>query len=691
MVQTNVNYFQVLRHYRWLAIMVFALVIVAALVGSLFQQKIYSVHAEIYVEPKPAAVVGDAESHGAEPDGRQLNNQVEILGSDMVAGKAVEYIRAKLGQHFPVSVAELEKNLSIAQKENSSVITLDLSAAVTPRQLQHMMQEYLHAYRDTLETLNSDKSAKEHEFLEQQLAAARSELTATSAKLRDFEASNHAYNLDEQTTQMLQLANGLEEQSKFLASDIQAATREITASQTMLPASADSINLMARIERDPEATDLRKRLITVETEKAEWGSKVTEAHPKMQVYNRELERLKGLLTHRLTVLSSTPQAGKTLSANDITTGSNLDISLAEGVIKSRIKLDTLQAKAAALAAARADIMSRLSGLPRQALTYAALKNDFDMAQDKVKMLQKRLDDAALRREVSKTFTKVEMLKNPSLPTSPVRPNLVKNLAAGILLGFCLALFAVFVRSSMDRSLHWPFQLKGLGQFPIFELDALPSLKTFAALMERGNVVLPDAYKRLLVHLDDLSVQKQVRRIGLMPVGNQPNRAVSTVLLSLYATEMGHKVTLIDTDFSNRSATELLTSLRLPISAGIQAGPGLSDYLCGQVDDVVDIIYPLGKTVYGSLIPSGEPISGGAAFLQRNLSQLEENLSPNYKFVFYGLPSVRQSYDAVALGRSLDGVFLCVHPGYSNLDEIRQAIQELETVHARVLGLIMHTE
>jgi Mrp family chromosome partitioning ATPase len=147
--------------------------------------------------------------------------------------------------------------------------------------------------------------------------------------------------------------------------------------------------------------------------------------------------------------------------------------------------------------------------------------------------------------------------------------------------------------------------------------------------------------------------------------------------------------LIDTDFTPHSVTGLLRTLKLPISAALHAGPGLSDYLSGDTEDFLDIVYPLGKTVYGSFIPAGDPVHDtGFQFSHRNLGQLEGNLSPNYNFVLYALPSVEQSYDAIAVSRTLDGVLLMAHPGVTSLEQIQSTVRELASVDCRVLGILV---
>lgn len=693
MVQAKAKYREILWYYRWFALCIFVAVLAMGFIGVKFQPKVYGVSADIYVEPRPGTVTGETPMAAADNDSRQINNQVEILGSDRVADKAADYLGQQLGSSFAITGRGLAKMITITKKEYSNVITLEMTSSVNPHTLYTIIQEYLHAYEGALETINSDKSSRERDFLAKQLESAQVELDHISNKIRDFESENAAYNMDTQVNQMLQVASGLDEQAKLLNSDIQATSQEILTSQKVLKVTPEYVSLMSRIERDPEAGELRKRIVALSAEKAEWGSKVTEVHPKMAVYTRELDRLNQLLDQRLAVFSGAfhgpSNQGEPFKGSQITTGSTMDDNLAESLVKNRIRLDSLRAKEKALLGAHAEVTEQLKAMPQQVVAYASLKNTYEMAQEKVRVLQKRLDDASLMQEVSKRFTKVEVLKNPVLPTEPLRPSLVKNMTAAALLGLCLALFSVYVRCAVDPTFRWPFQLNGLREPNLFLLDGTPGRKVFGERLQHGTMGAPDAYKRLMVHLEGLSQNDNVRRVGLLPVGGNAERGITGVTLALAMAEAGHKVALLDVDFTKYSVTRLIEGLKLPISVALKEGQGLSDYLSGYTEDFVDIIYPLGKSTYGSFIPAGSPVEeAGLPVSRRSWDHLEESLSPNYNFVFYSLPAITQSYDAVAVSLAMDGVLLMVYPGLSMQDQIQNAMQELKTVGAHVLGIII---
>lgn len=675
MVQANGRYWEMLWHYRRFALSVFVLAMLGAYGVYHLQPTVYGLQTEIYIEPQP--VVGQtATSLSLE----SLNNQVEILNSDRVRHQAFQNMKSKLGKRLHLSKPDLKQVLAFSQKANSSVVTVSLQAPLAPNDLKIMMQEYIRAYRDTLEDRAIGQAVRESGFWKHQLVQAQKEVHEAYEVFQEFEGKHPSRGPG--------FSSILDEQRWAVESDIQAAKAELDATRKLLPGSSEEILARSRVNNDLEVMELRKRIVALELAKVEWAAQVPVSDSKIKILNGQLDRASALLTSRLQVLAKASDKPSASLPNGVG-GDVLERSLAEQAVKSQLNLDALKAKSNSLNQIQKTLAQSETLSPATELEELALTNRLQMAQEKLHLVQRRLEEASWMQAVSRQFTQVELLNNPDLQVRPVHPHMLLQGLLAVLAGVLLSLAAVGLRMVLDNRLRGSFQLGTLAEKRIFCLDKLPPRKALDTLLERGNFIVPEAYKRVLLYLESLAQTEQVRRIGLMPVGSLPERGMPLITLSLYATEPGYKVAMIDTDFSRQSASALIGSLKSSLADAIQEGAALSDYLSSDSVDFVDIIYPLGKTVYGSLIPSGLPVSNPSAqFSRRGIVHLEEQLSPNYNFVFYGLPPVAESYDAVAVGRILDGVLLVVYPGISPLEQIRQAIQELDAVNARLLGIIV---
>lgn len=710
MAVSGAKYQQVFKRYWGMAATAFLVVIASTALGTAIQKPSYLSSADIYIVPKPLTITGNAYVF-TDYDYRMLNNQMEILKSDRVALRAAELVALEkeagdvskkfdISKDFAVSPAGLQGAIWVEPKDNASVLKISYESQGKPEDIAGVLDVYLKAYMEVLGRLNSEKAAKEKDFLEKQLAKAQEDLEKKAEALKTFQEENRTYNIESEINQLITQQSRLEEQTNTLTAEIASMAKSVKLSRELLPASPAYINFMTRIGEDTEAATLRRNIIDLEAERAEWASKITDAHPKMKAYNVELKRLHKLLSRRLEVFGEEFQAEAGLNLGNITTNSSFDVKLATDVIQSEIELEMLKAKRTILSNSARQIQSMLGDVPSTKLAYATHRAKLDLAQERVKMLEKRLDEAKLVEEMSKRFEDVKILREPVAASAPLKPNFNKNMTAAVLLGLCFAVFAVYARASLEKKLQWSFQLNGVVEREedlakagarIFSLPALPSGQAFEAMMEKSNFVVPEAYKRAVIHLENLAKTEQVRKVGIMPVTPFAGAHMTTIILGLYLTELSNKMVLIDTDYSRFSLSELVASLGLPVSTGIERGPGLSEYLEGQVEDFVDVIYPLGKTVYGSFIPNGHPREAGFQFSHKNMAQLEANLSPNYNFVLYGLTPIEHSYDSIAVGRTLDGVFLVVHPDRTTTDEVHDAVRELKNANCRLLGILFQPE
>lgn len=684
MVQAKARYWELLWHYRRFACGIFILAALGTYAAFYMQPTVYKVQADLYLQPRP--VIGE---QGSSVSGARLNDQLEILRSDRVRKKAFETIRAHLGKRLRLSPAELQQALTVAQRGTSSVIALEMHAPVSPRDLQTMVSEYIQAYQGISASMDTEASRRELAFWQHAVEKAQQHADTANAALRQFESAHPALNGNEAMDRLGWTSSFIESQLWGVKADLAANTAEIAATTKLMPFAFGKAAALSRVDADLEAGELRRRVMALEMARAEWAAQVPETDPKRLILSGELERAKSLLAKRLQTLANAFGQKEPMTAEDVVSAGHVDEWLADRALNHQLHKDALTAKAQSLEDARKQLHRPAQRDAKVWIDYTALLHESRLAEEALHRLRQRLDDVALTQDMSQQFRPVEILNNPDLRAQPVHPPMALHLLLSGLAGLLLALCSVGLRVAVDHRLRGSFQLSELAEKRVFCLDRLPSRKTLSTLLERGNFNMPEPYQRLLLYLETLSQSENIRRIGLMPVGSFVERAQPMVSLSLYCTEPGHKVAFIDTDFSKHSASRLIESLGTPLSAAIGEGPGLSDYLGGEAVDFVDIIYPLGKTVYGSLIPSGEPVSGAAAQKsRRGVLHLEEQLSPNYNFVFYALPSLAESYDSVAVGRILDGVMLVVYPGMSSLAQIKRAIQELDAVDARLLGIIV---
>ena len=131
-------------------------------------------------------------------------------------------------------------------------------------------------------------------------------------------------------------------------------------------------------------------------------------------------------------------------------------------------------------------------------------------------------------------------------------------------------------------------------------------------------------------------------------------------------------------------------MRLPTIAnkfGIEAVPGLSDYLVGQarIEEVVRKVDEHGIHV----LPSGNIPPDSTGLLEaEQLEHLFNAFRKIYDFVVVDLPPVTSVSDAVILAKNLDGFLLTVWQNKTKHRDVQEMIKQLQMSNTKVLGFVV---
>lgn len=697
-----------LNRYRWLAAGIFLAVLVVA--GLLFTllPKTHQATADVLltVESPQADTIPEMLT---DP---QLENQGHIMRSEMVGQRAKTLLKElaqtrtcqacselipgyrfkKLSADTDIkSIGTLSGGLSVERQRPGSVFHLSYHAKdVAPADLPQILAIYLTAYQLEANAMAERFSKTQASVLKQQLHQADDELLAAGQALKDFQLSNQLYDLDAQVSQWVMQHVQLEESIRMLESDIKTTESRMASMQKQLSLSPMMIKLMDRLSHDQETLGLRQQISLTQADKAHWLSQVADDHPKIVALDEQMGHLYSLLQTRLNALQK-EMTGLNLSKLDakaLPAVSGLDLSVATDLIYQQLNLTGLKARYATSQALAGEVLQKLEPVPDQQLSYAQLDANWKLAQEKTNRLQGALNELLQTQAESASFT-ARWLQPPTL-SEPIQPHATRYWVWAFLAALGLALTAVGLMSRLDQSIKDVAQIQRMTDRPVLSLQRLPGESKIKQQLE-GHIdhhAVPLSFQQALIYLGRCQ-QEAGRRIGLMPVSRFSGAPGAGLLLSLHLADLGHKLVLVDTDFGPYSLSTWIRTLSVPVvSEGLANNPGLGDYLDERVEDFVDMICPLGKTVFGSLIPAGRLDAGetGLHFTQKNLTQLEADLSPNYEYVMYALPSLHHSFDAVSVGRMLDGVLLIAHRGITTEPELQQAISSLRDGGVNLLGV-----
>lgn len=424
---------------------------------------------------------------------------------------------------------------------------------------------------------------------------------------------------------------------------------------------------------------LRSDLSQAEAEYASMGSQVTDAYPGMRELRAKIsslrEGIKGERNHNLQTLRT-----------------RLDADLAnETSLKEKIEEEK----------------SKIHQSSRKVLEYEMLQEESQSMKKLHATLQNEIKSTETAKAIiSPHVSIVDYAQTPVTPISP-KTNIVISLASilgfagGVMLTYLLHLVRNGITSIAEAKTE--FNLPILGSLPHFQkkhAPALPStspkppetLTTLLPSLTSNSAGLPSL---IAPHSHLAEALRTIRANVLLSSMDYPPRIIlissalqgegKTTVLSNLAVTLGqanHRTLVIDGDLRIGGLSALLH----PFYHHDRVG--LAELLIDQL--------PASQAIYQTDIPNLDIIPAGtkpynpaellgSSFLNSILKEQRDQ----YDFILIDSPPILPVADALLLSRLVDGVLFIVRCDHTSRSLIHRAKEQLQSVKARILGLILN--
>ena len=276
--------------------------------------------------------------------------------------------------------------------------------------------------------------------------------------------------------------------------------------------------------------------------------------------------------------------------------------------------------------------------------------------------------------------RITVADDADLPTAPVSPRPLRNLAIGLVIGLVIGVIAAVLQEILDTSVR-----------SVQVLREVTGRVTLGALgFDRGAGKRPltmrddshsphaEAFRSLRTNLRYAGAGKLPRSVVI--TGSVPEEGTTTVAcnLAIALADAGWKVVLVDADLRRPRVADYL---------GIEATRGLTSVLASG-DAVEDVLRPWSDSL--SVLPGGpippDPSSLlGSKKMVRTLAKLE--LAAD--IVIFDTPPLLSATDAAILARAGTGALLVTRFGRTRQDQVAQAVERLTVVGADLLGSVLN--
>jgi capsular exopolysaccharide synthesis family protein len=294
---------------------------------------------------------------------------------------------------------------------------------------------------------------------------------------------------------------------------------------------------------------------------------------------------------------------------------------------------------------------------------------------------------------------VQIATRASAPANPVRPRPVRNTIIAAVVGLALGLLVAFLRTSLDRRVRQARDVVDATSYPLLGTirdealgrSPLPNGKGRGRSLEEVDL---EAFRIVRTNVEFLDPDQRLSTIVVS--SPLPEEGKSTVASSLATASalVGRRTLLLECD------------LRAPVlwkRFGINAGPGITDFLAGNVappEILQTVTLPSSQSPNGGpnsdlaapvlvCITAGSPVAQPAELLSSSrFAQFIEQVSSAYDTVILDTSPLLPVVDTLELVQYADAVVLCARAHQSTRDELKAAKEALDRLPQRPTGIVV---
>ena len=544
-------------------------------------------------------------------------------------------------------IARVLNSMTVEPVRNARLVKIKVRN-INPAQAARLANGVAHTFITISAERRGQSSVYAKSFLEDQLKATRTKLEASERALNVYTKTNSILSLDDKTNVINQTFT-----------DYSAALSRVE--QERLKAEAVYNAVAAGPENAPQVLENK----TVQTFKEQRAKLEAEYLTNLLIYKPEFPKM-------------------------------VQIKAQIGELDSRIKaevasvLSSIKAQFSAAKTQEDQVRARLQDTRREVLSAQdkngdlnLLKRELDTNRQLYDGLLQRLKEVGITSGVASN--NISVVDDAVTPLFPVSPNLMKNLAVGLLAGILLGVGFVLIREQLDDTIKQPDEVEAKLGLPL--LGIIPQVKKKLAngmtmpmlTVKEPRSMFSESYRSMRTALQFSTAEGAPKRLMVTSSVQSEGKSTTSLALAINFAQLGQKVLVIDADMRNPS---------LHKSLGVANTSGLSSYLSGDrmLDDLLQqtSIENLAIMTAGPHPPSPVDLLMGP----RLLELLNHAETMGFDKIILDAPPVLGIADAIVLGNQVQDMLFVVRVGNTKMSNIRDALRRLRLGGIMPLGIAL---
>ncbi len=686
------HYWRILKKRRWTVLAAASIIFALAVFATLRTTPLYEATSKVAIFPENPNALGFKDLESSSPDFEYevtLETQAAILRSDALAMRVIEVmhldqnpkfmavaprrtgdsLQASSMQPDPAIAAALlgrfRAGLSVQLIPNSRLVQISYTDP-DPRLATEIVNALVRTFTEENFKTKYEAVTQTSDWLSTELADLQMKVQTSEEKLVRYQKDHSIL--------------GVDEKQNIVTAKLDELNRELTAAQTdriqkesnyKLSAAGDpaAFSKTSREGSSSMLDKLREKEAELDTQRAQVSTQFGTGYPKVAELSNQLKQVRA------------------------------EIAAEETRMQEGLRDEYLAAvqRESLLVTAFNQQKQEANQLNESAIEYSVLKRDAEANRQLYQDLLQRLKEAGV--SAGLRSSNIRLVDVARTPTSPIKPNVPRNIELGILLGLACGIGLAFVLESLDTSIRTLEEISTISTLPA--LGMIPQFVTNSSLRKRLTAVsiepeksqssalvtfarprseAAEAYRSLRTSILLSSYGAPPKVIVVTSALPQEGKTTISANSALVLAQRGGRVLLIDADLRRPGIDRLF---------GFRSRGGLSTLISGG-DKLEDVIVPFPDVPNLWILPAG-PIPPQPAELLGS-TVMKDHIAhwrTEFDHVIIDTPPCLSVTDAVVLSPEADRIILVARAGKTTKIALRRASELLLQVNARVMGIVLN--
>lgn len=688
-----VHYMRVLKKRRWTVLATAAIIFTLSVIATLRETPLYQANSKVAIFPETPNILGlkgfDDNSQDYQYD-VALETQAAILRSDALAMEVIKAMRLDENPKFTsaprhrtgdaVEDAALQPDaattagllgrfhggLGIQLIPNSRLVQISYIDP-DPRMATEIVNTLVRTFTEQNFKTKYEAATQTSDWLNTEIDDLRLKVQTSEEKLVRYQKDHSILGVDEK--QNIVTAKLDELNRELAASEMDRIQKEAVYKL----ASSGDPSIFMKPTREGEMSmmgTLRARQAELDTQRAQLTTQFGSAYPKVVEIDNQLKQiLKEIETEK----------------------TRLQDQLKEEYLAA-LQRENL------LITAFNEQKQEANKLNESAIEYSVLKRDAEANRQLYQDLLQRLKEAGV--SAGLRSSNIRVVDVARVPTSPIKPNIPRNIQFGLLLGLACGIGLAFILESLDTSIRTIEEISAISSLPALgtiplqmpeggsarkrlkpatielETSLSPALITHA----RPRSEAAEAYRSLRSSILLSSYGAPPKIILVTSAVPQEGKTTISANSALVLAQRGGRVLLVDADLRRPGIDRLF---------GFRSRAGLSTLISGT-NSFEEVAMPFADCPNLTILPAG-PIPPQPAELLGSavMKEYMARWRGEFDHVVIDSPPCLSVTDAVVLSPEADRVILVARSGRTTKIVLRRACDLLMQVNARVMGIVLN--